>query len=69
MLDAARQSLFLAGMLDRAEVQAIRFGDEGQRWEIMLVAAFLAHGSAMPEMQRRAGIVWAEIGVKTNASR
>jgi 8-oxo-dGTP diphosphatase len=60
MLDASRDSVFFAGHLTRAEIGAIRFGDEGQGWELMPVSAFLGHGRAVPEMQRRVGIVWAE---------
>ncbi|WP_309665645.1 NUDIX hydrolase [Tabrizicola sp.] len=58
MLDASRQSVFFGGLLSEAEVRSIRFGDEGQGWELMPVATFLAHRQAVPEMQRRAGIVW-----------
>ena len=58
MLDAARRSFFFAGRLSVAEVAQVRFGDEGQRWQMMPVPVFVAHASAVPEMQRRAGIVW-----------
>ena len=62
MLDATRLSVFFGGHLTLAEVASIRFGDEGQGWALMPVAEFLAHGAAVPEMQRRMGIVWDEIG-------
>lgn len=61
MIDASRASVFFGGRLTAAEITAVRFGDEGQGWALMPVAEFLAHGSAVPEMQRRAGIVWAEL--------
>jgi 8-oxo-dGTP diphosphatase len=61
MVEAGRESVFFGGWLSRAEVAAIRFGDEGQGWELMPVEGFLGHGRAVPEMQRRAGIVWQEI--------
>lgn len=54
-----RLSVFFAGQITADEVAAIRFGDEGQRWEMMPVAGFMAHGRAIPEMQRRAGIALA----------
>lgn len=54
-------SVFFAGHITAAEVAAIRFGEEGQRWEMMPVAAFMAHGRAIPEMQRRAGIALTEM--------
>lgn len=58
MLDAARRSFFFGGRLSVAEVAQVRFGDEGQRWQMMPVPVFVAHAGAVPEMQRRAGIVW-----------
>lgn len=60
MMDVARASVFFGGHLTRAEIGAIRFGDEGQGWELMPVASFLAHALVVPEMQRRVGIAWAE---------
>ena len=44
---------FLAGSLDPAEIAAIRFGDEGECWEMMPVATFLAHPQAVPYLRRR----------------
>lgn len=60
MVEAGRKSVFFGGWLSRQEVGKIRFGDEGQGWDLMPVEAFLAHGQAVPEMQRRVGIVWEE---------
>jgi 8-oxo-dGTP diphosphatase len=62
IMDAARASVFFGGHVTDAEIASIRFGDEGQGWALMPVATFLAHDSAVPEMQRRAGLVWDEIG-------
>ena len=31
-------------------------------WRLMDVADFIAHPSAVPEMQRRTGLVWADLG-------
>ena len=61
MSDPNRLSVFFAGRLSRAEITAIRFGDEGQGWELMPISRFLAHPRAVPEMQRRTGIAWAEL--------
>lgn len=61
MVEAGRTSVFFGGQLTRAEVGRVQFGDEGQGWELMPVGAFLAHRQAVPEMQRRTGIVWAEL--------
>ena len=62
ILHPARPSVFFAGRITRAEIAAIRFGCEGQCWQMMPVAAFLAHPQAVPEMQRRAGIAAADLG-------
>ncbi|KAF0114573.1 MAG: 7 8-dihydro-8-oxoguanine triphosphatase [Rhodobacteraceae bacterium] len=64
MVEAARESVFFGGWLAPDEVAGIRFGDEGQGWEMMPVEGFLGHSGAVPEMQRRAGIVWAEMGAR-----
>lgn len=60
MMDASLVSVFFGGVLAAAEIAAIRFGDEGQGWQMMPVTAFLAHTGAVPEMQRLAGVVWEE---------
>lgn len=64
MTDPLRASVLFGGRLEPVEIAAIRFGDEGQRWEMMEVSAFLAHEAAIPEMQRRAGLVWEILGVR-----
>ena len=61
MVEAGRSSVFFAGWLSPAEIASIRFGDEGQRWELMPVEGFLGHARAVPEMQRRAGIAWGKL--------
>ena len=62
MLDASRASVFFGGHVTQAEVDRVRFGDEGQGWALMPVANFRTHAAAVPEMQRRMGLVWDEIG-------
>ncbi len=62
MTDAARTSVFFAGRITEAEIAAIRFGDEGQFWQMMGVAAFLAHPLAVPELKRRVAVALAELG-------
>ncbi len=63
MTAPTRPSVLFGGVLEAQEIAAIRFGDEGQGWELMEVAAFLAHDKAIPEMRRRAGMVWEVLGV------
>lgn len=69
MIVAGKTSVFFGGWLSRQEIGQVRFGDEGQGWELMPVAAFLGHRGAVPEMQRRAGIVWNDIGVHAGQGR
>lgn len=58
MTDPARKAWQFGGWITMDEVAAIRFGDEGQGWEMMPVGQFLAHERAIPEMRRRAGMAW-----------
>jgi 8-oxo-dGTP diphosphatase len=67
MVAEGRESVFFGGWLTQQDIISVRFGDEGQRWELMPVGAFLGHAGAVPEMQRRAGIVWAEMGAHVRA--
>lgn len=46
-------SYFFAAPVTEAEVASIRFGDEGQRWQMMTHAAFLSHPDAIPALQDR----------------
>ena len=62
MMDAARRSVFYAGRITPTEIAAIRFGDEGQSWRMMGIAAFLAHDRAIPEMQRRVSAALGDLG-------
>jgi 8-oxo-dGTP diphosphatase len=57
----SRTSVFFGGRLSADEVAQIRFGAEGQEWRLMDVAAFIAHPSAVHEMQRRTSLVWADL--------
>jgi 8-oxo-dGTP diphosphatase len=42
---------FFAAEVPRALIDAIVFGEEGQRWEMMPIAAFAALPDAVPELQ------------------
>lgn len=53
MTDPNCPSAFFAGVLSPEDVAAIRFGNEGQCWELMPTQQFLTHPRAIPEMQRR----------------
>ena len=45
---AGRYSVFFTGRITRAEIAAIRFGDEGQCWRMMPLPEYLAHPKAVP---------------------
>lgn len=53
MTDHRRTAWFFGGMLAPAEVQAIRFGTEGQSWRMMPLAEFLSHDRVIPAMRAR----------------
>lgn len=61
MLDASRSSYFFAGRISAAEIAAIRFGDEGQYWQMMRVADYLAHPHGIPELQRRVAVALPDV--------
>ena len=61
MMDASRASVFFAGRITMDEIAAIRFGDEGQHWQMMRVTDFLRHPAAIPEMQRRVAVALPQI--------
>lgn len=58
LVDAARRSVFFAGYLRAEEVAAVRFGDEGQRWELMPRDVWLTRPDAVAELQRRTHLAW-----------
>jgi len=53
VLAAQMHTYFLAAAISEAEVAAIRFGDEGQYWQMMAVADYLAHPQAIGHLQAR----------------
>lgn len=54
MIDHRQPSWFFGGHLSPTEVDAIRFGSEGQRWAMLPLADFLAHDRVIPAMRARA---------------
>lgn len=44
---------FCAVKIGQADVANIRFGDEGQRWEMMSVSDFVNHEGAVPQLRDR----------------
>jgi 8-oxo-dGTP diphosphatase len=54
MTDPSRLSAFFGGYLSAQDIAAIRFGSEGQRWQMMEAEVFFSHTLAIPHMQARA---------------
>ena len=48
-----RPGWFFAALWPDLDLTRVRFGNEGQRWEAMPVADFLAHRKAIPHFQAR----------------
>jgi 8-oxo-dGTP diphosphatase len=46
-------SHFMAAHLETPDIDQIVFGDEGQRWEMMPIEAYLAHERAVPHFKPR----------------
>lgn len=55
--DPTRESWMFTGTITAAEIDAIRFGDEGQEWRMMPVAEFIAHPQAVPHFRDRVRLV------------
>jgi 8-oxo-dGTP diphosphatase len=47
------QGWFLAAFITAADVDAVRFGLEGERWELMPIADFLVREDAVPALRDR----------------
>ena len=62
MLDPAKTSWFFASTITPAEIAAIRFGDEGQFWQMMPVQSFLSHADGIPSLQDRTRRALTELG-------
>lgn len=45
-------SWLFRGSLSGSDIDAIRFGDEGQEWRLMPVADYLSHPRAIPHFRR-----------------
>ncbi len=54
MIDHRQRAWFFGGHLSRAEITAIRFGSEGQRWEMVPLPEFWTRERVVPAMQARA---------------
>lgn len=57
-----RDSWMFAGQITRAEIAAIRFGDEGQEWRMMPLAEFLSHPRVVPHFPARVVAMLERVG-------
>lgn len=56
MGNPAQSAVFFAGHLTTEQVCAIRFGDEGQGWEMMTLPDWLNHSGVVPQLQNRTAL-------------
>ena len=61
MRDPALDGWFFAGHLTPAEIAAIRFGDEGQRWQMMALDLWLTRTDAVAPMQARTALALSQM--------
>lgn len=54
-------AIFFSGHITASEVSAIRFGNEGQAWQMMPLAQWLTHPRAVPDLPRRTEIALREL--------
>lgn len=54
MIDHRQEAWFFGGHLRPAEIAAIRFGSEGQRWEMVPLPEFWTRDRVVPAMRARA---------------
>ena len=52
-VEEGQDKWFCVAKLPACAANEVTFGDEGQRWELMPVARFLAHPKAIPFLQAR----------------
>ena len=52
-VEQGQDKWFCVAKLPACAADEVKFGDEGQRWELMSVARFLAHPKAIPFLQAR----------------
>lgn len=58
---------FMVAHIGPEDISQIVFGDEGQRWEMMPVATYLAHPLAVPHLRERLRDAMAHTGYNVDA--
>lgn len=59
--DGAQTAHFFGLALDPDEIAAIRFGEEGQHWQMMAIADFTAHPEAVPHLRGLVAEYWSTL--------
>lgn len=54
-------SYFFAAPISAADISQIRFGDEGQRWDLMSIAEFCARDDTVPHFRPRVAEFMAQL--------
>jgi 8-oxo-dGTP diphosphatase len=60
---AGTSSFFFAGSVNRAEIDRVQFGAEGERWKLMPLNEFLARNDAIPHLKIRLTEYLKDVGV------
>ncbi|MDP4020630.1 MAG: NUDIX hydrolase [Candidatus Adlerbacteria bacterium] len=53
MHDPSLTGIFLVGKLTHEDVNSIKFGEEGQKWQLMTVEEFLSRNDVIPHLKER----------------
>lgn len=56
-------SHFFVARIPPAMIDEIRFGDEGERWEMMTLRGFLDHPQAIPGLRKRLADYLSDVGL------
>ena len=56
-----RDTYFCIAQVGRDEIELVQFGEEGQRWSLMAIDAFISHDNAVPHLQKRLAQLLAEL--------
>ena len=52
-LDPTKKAYFFVGKIEQADFDAIKFGDEGQKWQLMSPEEFISRDDAAPRIKER----------------
>lgn len=69
-VDASRIGVMFSAAITDREIEAIRFGPEGQHWQMMPITDYIAHPRAVPAFRERVALMTgrAQIGAVEESS-